>query len=206
MLISPHLDDAVLSCGQLLVEQPGSIVVTLFAGTPARGDEVRTPWDKACGFAHANDAMAARRLEDEAACARLDAVPHHLPFVESGYPAASTVGVEDAVRRLIDLLQPDALYAPLGIGHLDHVAAAGVCRQVFETFIGEKIVYEELPYRVLDPEGATEARVRWRVHDLVLLGGGSVDGKWRAVTAYRSQLWSFERGLITSPERYWRLS
>jgi len=34
LVISPHLDDAVFSCRQLLAQAPGSVVVTVFAGIP----------------------------------------------------------------------------------------------------------------------------------------------------------------------------
>lgn len=35
LIISPHLDDAVFSYGELLVAKSGSVVVTVFAGEPA---------------------------------------------------------------------------------------------------------------------------------------------------------------------------
>src|SRR5436853_287558 len=49
--ISPHLDDAVLSCGQLLAARPGSVVITVFAGMPRDGSQ-QTDWDRRCGFAN----------------------------------------------------------------------------------------------------------------------------------------------------------
>ena len=35
VVVSPHLDDALLSCGELLARCGGASVVTLFAGAPA---------------------------------------------------------------------------------------------------------------------------------------------------------------------------
>lgn len=34
LVVSPHLDDAVLSCGCWLASRPGAAVVTVFAGRP----------------------------------------------------------------------------------------------------------------------------------------------------------------------------
>jgi len=43
LVVSPHLDDAVLSCGRLLAGRPGSVVATVFAGVPSRPDQC-TDW------------------------------------------------------------------------------------------------------------------------------------------------------------------
>ena len=34
VVLSPHLDDAVLGCGRLLSAHPGATVVTVYAGAP----------------------------------------------------------------------------------------------------------------------------------------------------------------------------
>ena len=49
LIISPHLDDAVLSCWHAITAavQP-AIVVTLFAGLPSAAAKV-APWDSASG-------------------------------------------------------------------------------------------------------------------------------------------------------------
>src|SRR4051812_2661178 len=93
--ISPHLDDAVLSCGGLLAARPGSVVITVFAGMPRDGSQ-QTDWDRRCGFANAAQAVAVRREEDRLALAALQATPHWLHFVDSQYgesPAASDVSM-----------------------------------------------------------------------------------------------------------------
>ena len=81
LVISPHLDDAVFSCGRLLAAAPGSIVVTVFAGIPPR-DTPAPPWDRRAGFDRADEAMHARRDEDRRALARLDARPVWLDFLD----------------------------------------------------------------------------------------------------------------------------
>jgi hypothetical protein len=51
LVVSPHLDDAVLSCGRWLAAHPGTLVVTVFAGVPSNGNRL-TDWDARCGFSN----------------------------------------------------------------------------------------------------------------------------------------------------------
>ena len=62
LVISPHFDDAIFSCGALLAAHHGSRTVTVFGGAPET--PVSTTWDQEAGFADSNQAVAARRLED----------------------------------------------------------------------------------------------------------------------------------------------
>src|SRR5436305_15085471 len=80
VVVSPHLDDAVLSCARFMAAHPGCTVVTVFAGTPPAYPEPMRLWDEQSGFAPGDDVMDARRHEDCAALAVLDATPHHLDF------------------------------------------------------------------------------------------------------------------------------
>jgi LmbE family N-acetylglucosaminyl deacetylase len=65
-VISPHLDDGVFSCGDLLASHPGAAVVTVFAGGPSSSTDIK-PWDAAAGFHPGDNVMAARRAEDQTA-------------------------------------------------------------------------------------------------------------------------------------------
>ncbi len=56
LIVSPHLDDAVFSCRDLLASQPGMLVGTVFTATPEAAG-MRTAWDARCGFADAQSAM-----------------------------------------------------------------------------------------------------------------------------------------------------
>src|SRR5262245_53606305 len=78
VIVSPHLDDAVLSCGRFLGAHPGTHVVTVFAGNPPAYPEPLRLWDLQSGFAPGDDVMEVRRQEDKAALAILDASPVHL--------------------------------------------------------------------------------------------------------------------------------
>ena len=53
VVVSPHLDDAVLSCGQLLAASREAIVLTVFSAGPDEGAPL-TDWDRACGFVSAS--------------------------------------------------------------------------------------------------------------------------------------------------------
>jgi LmbE family N-acetylglucosaminyl deacetylase len=77
LVISPHLDDAVFSCGQLLEVHPGATVVTIFAGRPPPGTPL-TDWDSAAGFGPGEDPIG-RRREVEKRTARLWACSAHGP-------------------------------------------------------------------------------------------------------------------------------
>ncbi|MDR5780666.1 PIG-L family deacetylase [Caballeronia sp. LZ065] len=83
LVISPHLDDAVFSCGALLAAGTDALVCTVFAGTPEM--PMVTGWDTACGFSDAHQAMEARRAEDIAALEILGARARHLSFLDSQY-------------------------------------------------------------------------------------------------------------------------
>jgi hypothetical protein len=69
LVLSPHCDDAVLACGEMLEAHPGSVVATVFAGCPPAGAPL-TEWDRAAGFQAGDDVMNARRAEDLAFWAR----------------------------------------------------------------------------------------------------------------------------------------
>ncbi|KAB0640285.1 PIG-L family deacetylase, partial [Burkholderia territorii] len=84
LVVSPHLDDAVFSCGQLLAQSPGSVVVTVFAGIPAHGTAA-PPWDRRAGFRTADEAMRTRRDEDRRALGTLGAHAVWLDFLDDQY-------------------------------------------------------------------------------------------------------------------------
>ena len=78
VVVSPHLDDAVLGCGRFLAAHPGATVVTVFAGNPPQYPEPMRKWDVQSGFAPGDDVMETRRNEDHAALACVGATPVHL--------------------------------------------------------------------------------------------------------------------------------
>ena len=51
VVVSPHPDDAVLSCGQFLARHPGTTVITVFCGQPVRYPDPPNRWSVLSGFA-----------------------------------------------------------------------------------------------------------------------------------------------------------
>lgn len=121
VVVSPHLDDAVFSCGDLIAGCDSPLVLTVFAGTPP-DDGSPTPWDAACGFSSASQAMQRRKSEDVQATSMLGARSLHLPFLDSQY--GYTPDIQDIVAAVRDALlreQADTVFFPLGLFHSDHV-------------------------------------------------------------------------------------
>ena len=67
LLLSPHLDDAALSCGALFERDEPFTVFDVFTQRPE--PEQVTEWDTRCGFAGSNQAMNARWAEEHRAFA-----------------------------------------------------------------------------------------------------------------------------------------
>jgi LmbE family N-acetylglucosaminyl deacetylase len=214
VVISPHLDDGVLSCGRLLAGRPGSAVLTVFAGTPLDDRRV-TEWDRRCGFDCARDAMASRRREDDAALTLLQARPVRLPFCDSQYgETPSRDEVHRALREALVGLAPEVVLYPMGLFHSDHVRVHEATRAALSALRGVQAwVYEDALYRGL--RGLMQQRLADFARDGLVatplrLGGDDAYAalKRSAVHAYRSQLQAFgPTGYADAEqaERYWRL-
>jgi LmbE family N-acetylglucosaminyl deacetylase len=220
MVLSPHLDDAVLSCGRLLARRPGSIVLTALAGSPPAWDQL-TLWDRLCGFGVGDDVMAVRIDEDRNALGVLGASQQIIEALDGQYdppePRADLVrsGIEAALERL----SPATCAIPLGLQHPDHQEV----RQIALSCVGssgppvEWVVYEDLPYGRSDPDGSSHAEAvaaiesaGLRLSELRPDLDPEMTTKAAAVACYPSQLLA----LRLSPtfdadieiERYWSLS
>src|ERR1700684_3519700 len=85
VFISPHFDDAVLSCAGAIAE--GCVVVTVFSSGPEHVDPLPL-WDRECQvFQPGDNGAAIRQLEDDAALASLGADGVRLGLWESQYTA-----------------------------------------------------------------------------------------------------------------------
>lgn len=215
--ISPHLDDAVFSCGRLLASLPDALVATVFAGSPAPGGDL-TEWDRIAGFERGDDVVAQRREEDRQALARLTAWPLWLGFTDRQYGAEPAVG--EIAAELLPLLrqsEADAVFFPLGLFHSDHrltrEAALVFARRCAGCawFAYEDALYRRLPsFRdaaLADLRGGGWALSPARFDEVA----GAATKKRDAVACYASQLRALARpgmpGLadLQAPEAYWQV-
>ncbi len=209
LVVSPHLDDGVLSCGGALAlwaasgEQP--CVVTVCAGRPV--DDV-TDFAR---FQHARwgktaDIVGLRRDEDRRALAILGATPAWLPYLDCIYRGErytsetalfGPVALDE--QDLIELVAVDLatlwketdeaiVVMPLGLGnHVDHqiVRAAGDWLGSLDVPV---VWYEDFPYAAR-PGGAEQlaaltAGLRAETADISEV----LDRKIAAIAAYASQV------------------
>ena len=169
--LSPHLDDAVLSCGGTIARHIAAgqqvLVITVCAGMPPAG----TPFNALAQELHAaygsDDAWTAQELrlhEDATAMEAIGADFMWLDFLDSIYRMPEAYVSDPTIfGRLVpndplsadiadfmDALHkrcPDAIvYAPLGVGnHVDHQAVFGAAKTL--ALAKHSVTfYEDLPY------------------------------------------------------------
>jgi LmbE family N-acetylglucosaminyl deacetylase len=214
LVVSPHLDDAVFSCGEWIAAHPGAQVITVFAGTPV-DSSLGTEWDRACGFVDARQAVAMRRLEDQQALDALGATPHWLEHCDDQYGEPHAAGqIAATLVPLLNSIEPTRLLLPIGLYHRDHVLAheamlqalteAGTAPQVW--------LYEDVPYR--RRPGCLQNRLCELRQAGVIATPASREGstpgplKQRAVASYVSQwraLGDEAREDTRRPERFWSI-
>jgi peptidoglycan/xylan/chitin deacetylase (PgdA/CDA1 family)/LmbE family N-acetylglucosaminyl deacetylase len=219
LFLSPHCDDAVLSCGGQIrqrVEQGQRVqVLTLFAGRPGAGlspfaRELHRLWGDP------PDLVGLRRAEDEEALRLLGAEPLRLDEREALYrqgpdgawlypdreslfgavhPAERQRPAElaAAVARHLPETGGVTVHAPLGVGnHVDHQIAHAAARCLEERGIAVWF-YEDYPYagRPGRVEQARAARGAGQWEPLVIpLTEEQVSARVEAIHAYGSQLFS----------------
>jgi LmbE family N-acetylglucosaminyl deacetylase len=221
VVISPHLDDAVLGCGALLATHPGATVITVFTGAPAVPPDPPTPWDALAGFAAGDDVLGARKLEDTAALAAVGAAPVWLDHVEHQYlDRADRVGaaaVVDSLEAAVHARAPTMVLMPFGLANPDHDVthqAALVVRERIPDpawFCYEDTGYKHIPGMLAWRVSQLFRRGLWPTPVALPIEGGR-DAKAVAVSCYRSQLialeadWQLGRKLAASPEQFWRLA
>jgi LmbE family N-acetylglucosaminyl deacetylase len=222
-IVSPHLDDAVLGCGNFMAAHPGAAVVTVFAGNPpAYPTDPMRKWDVQSGFAPGDDVMEVRRHEDAAALDILDATPVHLEFVEHTYnpgdrPVAPDVLV-DALAPALAALTPTLVVAPFGLANPDHDVTHRACMLARER-LGSGVswwCYEDSGYKHIP------GMLAWRVSSLFRRRAWptpvcpttdvSETRKQSAIACYPTQLlaleddWAIGAKLAApAPEQFWRI-
>jgi LmbE family N-acetylglucosaminyl deacetylase len=175
VFLSPHMDDAVLSCGGTIhclnrLKVPVEIV-TVFARGPTGDLSPFAKWmHSVWGLSY--DALAHRREEDRQATASLGARTTHLPIQDSIYrrnpqsqdflytsrvqifsgdwgrePGLLSALVKELQYQLMEQGW-ELLFAPLGVGrHVDHMLVRAAVESAFAGSKRESVVfYEDFPY------------------------------------------------------------
>ncbi|HZV27107.1 MAG TPA: PIG-L family deacetylase [Acidothermaceae bacterium] len=205
-VVSPHLDDAVLSCAGLIAGAPTTTVLTVFAGRPPARDTATPPefvpgstfWDQASGFVAGDDVVGLRRAEDRAALAQLGALPRWLDFLDSQYvvepgESAGPRDIAAAVRAAIGELRPATIAFPLGLEHTDHERTHEACFLLLNEspeLATNWIAFIDVPYRARYRAQADLriARLRELGYELEPLSFDPGERKIAALDEYPSQL------------------
>ena len=205
LFLSPHLDDAVFSCGGTMAQLADagwrSVMATAFTATvlPATGFALACQLDK--GLGAEVDYMALRRDEDRGAAAILGVADlRWLDLPEAphrGYQSAAalfdTLRDDDAVWRaladrieaLAEELQPDLVLAPQGLGnHVDHQQMIRAVRQAAPRHLA---FYRDTPYALRDTNAVSDHMVPG-LHECAPGIAGGLERKIAASCAYRSQI------------------
>ncbi len=215
--LSPHLDDAALSCGGQIFwqtrENSPVLIVTPMAGEPPADlrpsdfvKELHQRWELV------QDAVQVRQAEDAAACHILGADFLHWPVPDCVYRTDPATGgpcyptwesvittmhpadeavVDFLARKLHQLPAAEQVYAPLSAGnHVDHRLTRLAAERVF----GEALIYyEDFPYA--EKPGAVTAVLaatpgHWHSATIPLTVD-DVRAKVDAIWAYASQRSTF---------------
>ncbi len=125
VILSPHLDDAVLSCWHLLDGPDDVRVVNVFAGRPPP-DAAAGWWDELSGRRDPGQAVNERVAEDRAALALAGRAPVNLDFLDRQYRRCDQP-LAPVLRALRAALAPGALV--LGPGALGPALHAPIARE-----------------------------------------------------------------------------
>ena len=177
--LSPHFDDAVLSCGGLIFEQARQglqvEIWTILAGDPPPGplSEFARQNHALWGLTGAEETVAMRKAEDVEAAGLVgadlvhfdipDCIYRRSPEGEYLYTETVITSLHPADRRLprriaaalrSELRQDDLLVCPLALGgHVDHI----LVRQAAESLHRPLFYYADVPY-VLNNSSSSRLR------------------------------------------------
>ena len=175
VVLSPHLDDAVLSCWHLLDGASDLSVVNVFTGSPPAGTPA-PPWDRLTGAQDPVVRMRERRAEDRRALAVVGRTAVGLGFLDAQYRTTEQ-STDTLLTRLRVLLEAGTVvHAPAALsGHPDHeivrAAALELARDGWPVTL-----YADLPH------GITRGWPAW-VACVAEAPGIDVGADWAAVLA-----------------------
>jgi hypothetical protein len=175
VILSPHFDDAVLSCWHVLASAGEVLVVNVFAGEPPSG--TLGWWDRHAGATDSARAVRARIEEDRQALALAGRTAVNLPFLDGQYRHGDQAPGE-IVEALRGVLVPGTrIYAPASLGdhHRDHTAVRAAALAL-RAEGADVALYADVPHATVD------GWPRW------VLNGGSFLGKDPAAERWAAEL------------------
>ncbi len=199
MVVSPHLDDAVLSLGATAAHARDAgaqlEILTVFGYDP-NSSVAAGPWDAKSGFRTEGEAASRRRVEDQAACAALGAQPRWLDFGAEPYLRN---GSDDEIWSAVAAVVGGADTVLLPGYPLQHPDHADLTRLLLRRPLGcnQLGLYAEQPYAFYEkctprgavmPEPLQAILAKPPVWDGVPCEPGYRRAKLHAVRAYQSQL------------------
>jgi LmbE family N-acetylglucosaminyl deacetylase len=213
MYISPHLDDAVWSCGGVIYRQAlygdDVVVVTVCGGAPQEPDSSDYIEQLHKRWGTGPNVVEVRKDEDRAACAFLGARVIHFPIPDAIY-RASELGeyyypsdeaifgevhpleaelVDELKQRLeVECAHASKIYAPAGYGgHVDH----RLTRQAVDRLGMNHCLYRDFPYAFRGGQKPYTPDIPAGEEILVHLDQIEISRWAEAVKEYRSQLSTF---------------
>ena len=148
VILSPHLDDAVLSCWHVLTERGEVEVITVFAGVPT---ELTAPawWDQYTGAADSVERVRERIQEDRRALALAGRTAVYLGFLDEQYRDGEQ-RLAPLTEQIESLLPPRVLiYAPAAFAnHTDHALVRAIGLHLRDAGFPVSL-YADLPHATL---------------------------------------------------------
>ena len=226
--LSPHLDDAVLSCGGIILHQrKAGIPVEIWnwmCGIPTDNQPLsdlarkeHAGWE----IDSAKEAYIARLAEDRQAAARVDAQTRNFNLLDciyrqaddgsflyseelfsSPHPADDHIVTEIAALITENIQDGDVLVCPFSIGqHPDHV----LVRRAAEQTGYPLLYYADIPYTIWHPDQFAECTAGFSA-ELIPVSIEELATWQDAVAAYASQISSLfltDEMMRSSLQNYW---
>lgn len=144
LLISPHLDDAALSCSTRLHEGMIDLVMTCFSGIPTAPSVEINAWDKITCVESAKERFTARRCHDKNAWLSISQRYLQLDFCEH---ERSSECEQQLANEILDILPSfNSILLPAAVGgHKDHRLVRDLVLSIVPNEV-EVLLYGELPY------------------------------------------------------------
>jgi LmbE family N-acetylglucosaminyl deacetylase len=206
--ISPHLDDAILSAGNLIfyLKKKNPVkVITVFTRGANKTNSFTQNYIKKCGYNNQKEFFIERKKEDTRVLKTLKIKPIHLNFIDAVWREQGKnlkkqrleKKITLALKEIIKVNNENMVFCPIGIGkHVDHLIIRNICQKTFR-----KVVYwQDYPYVLWDK--ADQEFIRKNKLKKTIFG--SRFNKNKLIMGYKSQtkiLFNNQK-IKTVPEQY----